>query len=437
MAIGFVCFGFFLRADSAESEFKAGAAKVDITPHEALPMWGYGARHAEPSMGSLDPLFATALVIEAGGEKVAIVGLDLGRSPSESSLQRIRERIQSELGISTSFLAGSHTHHGPVLELSDRRGRGKGRFDAALRYYEQLEDGIVSAIAKADADAVIATLATGAIELDHFNRNRHSKLEPIPCDRTLTVMRLQRADNGASIALLVNFTAHPTSIPAETLKFSSDYVGGLREVVDTELGGVTVFMQGASGDISTDRGPHGDHLAYGRALGKEAVQLARSLQGAEVTSPSLRVREERFTFASRVDFQDPVVRGMYGAAFFPELIMNFVDEYTEGVRPRLTVALLNQQIAFVGVSGEFFCQHAIRLRARARVERLFFFGYNNGYHQYFPTIEGAAEGGYGADAQVAPVEVGAAEQLMDTALIWIYQLQGVLAEDEVPRRIRD
>src|ERR1041385_5241300 len=59
---------------------------------------------------------------------------------------------------------------------------------------------------------------------------------------------------------------------------------------------------------------------------------------------------------------------------------------------RLTVALLNGNIAMVGASGEFFSNHALRLKQRARVKQLFFFGYSNGYHQYFPTIE-AAHGG--------------------------------------------
>ena len=95
--------------------FQAGAAKRDITPQEPVPMWGYGARHAALSEGVLDPLFASAVVIQAGDEKLAIVGLDLGRSPSEASLERIRERIKIEAGIEHSMIAGSHTHHGPVL----------------------------------------------------------------------------------------------------------------------------------------------------------------------------------------------------------------------------------------------------------------------------------------------------------------------------------
>ena len=108
----------------------------------------------------------------------------------------------------------------------------------------------------------------------------------------------------------------------------------------------------------------------------------------------------------------------------PLAIVHLVDEYADGIRPRLTVAVLNNDLAFVGVSGEFFANHSLRLKERARVKQLFFFGYCNGYHQYFPTIEAVAEGGYGADSQVSPVEVGAGEQMMNTALTWIYQLLG-------------
>ena len=124
------------------------------------------------------------------------------------------------------------------------------------------------------------------------------------------------------------------------------------------------------------------------------------------------------------DLGDPLVRGAYEKAFFPELIPNYVDEYADGVRPRLTVAVLNGEVALVGASGEFFSSHATRLKERARVRQLFFFGYANGYHQYFPTIEAVSERGYGADPPVAPASVGAGEQMMNAALLWLYQLLG-------------
>ncbi|HKS37285.1 MAG TPA: neutral/alkaline non-lysosomal ceramidase N-terminal domain-containing protein [Verrucomicrobiae bacterium] len=421
-------FSLFLAAamvasGSTSSAFKAGIARRDITPKEPVPMWGYGARHDFLSTGTLDALYATALVVQAGTNKLAIVGLDLGRAPSERSLQNVRSRIQAEAGIRHSFIAGSHTHHGPVLELTDEEGKGRGRFNAALRYYKELEDGIVTAICEAEAKLQPARMAAGSVKLDGFNRNRHTKIEPKPVDRELAVIRFDDSA-GSPMALLVNFSAHPTMIQAGELKFSADYIGAMRSTVEKEFGVQVVFMQGASGDLSANQGSHQGYAAFGEALGREAVRVASGLTAKEVERPSLTVWEERFKFSSRTDLANPFTRAAYSVAFFPELVANYADEYAEGVRPRLTVALLNGDVALVGASGEFFCNHAIRLKERARAGQLFFFGYCNGYHQYFPTIEAAAEGGYGADNAVAPAEVGAGERIADTALIWLYQMRG-------------
>ena len=401
---------------------QVGVARREITPREPVPMWGYGDRHDALSVGVLDPLYADALVIRAGDKKIAIVGLDLGRAPAEASLQRIRQRIREQTGIAYSIIAGSHTHHGPVLELTDQEGKGKGRFDAALRYYGQMEDAIVAAIVQADARLAPARMAVGSTELAGFNRNRHTKIEPKPSDRELAVMRF---DDAASkpVALVVNFAAHPTMLPAEMLKFSADYVGALKAEVTRETGAAAIFMQGAAGDQSVNADGK-TYLEFGQALAREAVKLAHSLSPQDVPHPSLDCREERLRFTARLDFSNPMVKAAYQKAFFPELVPNYIDEYADGVRPRLTVALLNGNIALVGVSGEFFSNHAIRLKQRARVKQLFFFGYANGYHQYFPTIEAVAEGGYGADYAVSPAAVGAGEQVMDTALIRIYQMMG-------------
>ena len=402
--------------------FKAGAARRDVTPREPVPMWGYGDRHDALSVGTLDPLYAEALVIQAGDRKLAIVGLDLGRSPAEASLQRIRQRIKSEAGVEYSFIAGSHTHHGPVLELSDETGKGKGRFDAALRYYREMEDAIVAGIVEANSKLAPAKMATGSIQLEGFNRNRHTKQPVKPSDRDLAVMRLDDA-NGKPIAILVNFTAHPTMISAATLRFSADFVGAMKAEVEKATGARVIFMQGSAGDQSVNA-PNRDYQAFGQSLAKEIIKVTTALAAQEVSSPSLEVKEDRFKFSSRTDLNNPLVRGMYEKAFFPELIPNYIDEYADGIRPRLTVAVLNGEIALVGASGEFFSGHSIRLKERARVKQLFFFGYCNGYHQYFPTIEAVAEGGYGADNRVAPAAVGAGEQMMNTALMWIYQMLG-------------
>jgi hypothetical protein len=92
---------------------------------------------------------------------------------------------------------------------------------------------------------------------------------------------------------------------------------------------------------------------------------------------------------------------------------------------------LNEELGIVGVSGEFFAGHALSLKRRCRLPHLLFIGYCNDYQQYFPTIEAAAEGGYGADPQVAPAEVGAGERIMDRALLRLYSMQGKLPASAV------
>src|SRR5262245_20468046 len=176
-------------AESSNSGFRIGVGRRDITPKEPVPMWGYGARHDALSTGALDPLSATALVIQAGTNKLAIVGLDLGRAPAERSLQDIRARIKAEAHVEHSFIAGSHTHHGQVLELSDEPSKGNGKFDAALRYYKEMEDSIVAAVLEANRKLTPAKMGTGLTRLQGFNRNRHTKLEPKPVDPDLAVMR--------------------------------------------------------------------------------------------------------------------------------------------------------------------------------------------------------------------------------------------------------
>jgi hypothetical protein len=95
--------------------------------------------------------------------------------------------------------------------------------------------------------------------------------------------------------------------------------------------------------------------------------------------------------------------------------------------------LLDGRIGIVGVSGEFFCDHALHLKRRARLEHLLFLGYCNDYQQYFPTIQAVAEGGYGADATVSPVELGAGERVMDQALIDLLEMQGKIKGRDLPK----
>ena len=399
------------------TEWKAGAAKVDITPPVGFPMWGYGARHDAPSEGVLDPLRARALVLQAGEKRIAVVSLDLGRAPTRESMAVIRASAKAAAGIEHLFLVASHTHHGPVLELRTWPDREDP-------YVARLERKIGDAIAGAAQSLRPAKLGVASKPVP-FNRNRHSKLPDKPVDRELLVLRVDGVD-GRPIAHAVNFAGHPTMLPAALRRFSADYPGALADLVERETGAPCLFMQGAAGDLSTEPGTERGPEQFGQALGREVLKIAKLTRWPEAEGPALQVREDDFRFGSRTDFANPLIKTMFVRAFFPELVEFYLGEYRDGIRPHMTTALLDGKVGIVGVSGEFFTGHSLSLKRRARLEHLFFLGYCNDYQQYFPTIEAAAEGGYGADPQVSPVEVGAGERMMDQALIHLYKMRGKL-----------
>jgi len=404
--------------------FRAGFAKADITPTKPMPMWGYGARHDALSQGVRDPLYAKAVVVEAGGKKVALVGLDLGRSPEAEMMDRIRAAVKAASDIDYVMLSGSHTHHGPVIELKGEEGLGKGKFDDAVAYVAVLESSLIEVINAAAATVQDARLGWGSADVD-MNRNRHKKTEPKPTDPELTVIRFDDL-SGAPIALLTNYAAHPTMHPGEDLRFSAEWPGEMMNYVEKEMGADVAFLQGAAGDLSckpTDETRGIDK--FGAALGAEVVKIARAIETRVPEKPSIQGQDRTFDFATRVPVDNDVVKNMLAAAFFPEFAAAaFAPMKGDRIRPQLTTVLLNGELALVGASGEFFCEHATRLKERAWDLKAVFVGYCNGHHMYFPTIEAASVGGYGADASVSWVPLGAGEQMMNTALIDLYTMLG-------------
>jgi len=410
------------------SVLQAGVAQRDITPERPVPMWGYGARRDRLSEGVHDRLRAGALVIEAAGEKTAVVALDLGRGPTPAMMRRIRALVSGR-GIRSVLICGSHTHHGPVLELTDAPERGQGKFDAAVDYARTLPELIAAAILEADDRRVPVRIGVGSRPLG-WNRNRHSRRPQPPVDPKLTVLRVERLDR-SPLAILVHFAAHPVLTPAETLQFSADYPGFLRERIERELQATCLFLQGAAGDLSANPpGPGRDARSFGERLAEQALQITAEIEAEAPQRPRIDATIDRIRFPSRIQFQNPITFLLYSRAFFPELIRNFFDEFAAGMEAELTTVVINRSIALVGVPGEPFCRHALRLRERANLPCVLVLGYCNGHLLYFPTIEAAAEGGYGADARVAPVALGAGERLMDLALIRIFQSLGKLSPQE-------
>src|SRR5204863_2511406 len=97
-----------------------------------------------------------------------------------------------------------------------------------------------------------------------------------PMDPTVAVARID-AEDGETIATLVNYGCHPTTAGPDNRLLSPDYPGVVRQVVERALGGTCLFLQGAAGDVGTIGGFSGDlriHKRLGAILGHEAAAVA-------------------------------------------------------------------------------------------------------------------------------------------------------------------
>jgi len=215
---------------------RAGVAKVDITPAPGLPMYGFLDRLKDNkfSTGTLDPLYARILVLQAGEKRLALVTLDLGRTFRESELVQLRQQLKASAGVSFLIVTASHTHSGPNILDKDAGGRLQGWETSAI-------EKISAAVVEASGHLVEARIGAGRGE-GYIGYNRR-QLQPdgivkmlwtnpgkqptSPLDPTVFLMRVDDAE-GEPLAILVNYACHPVVFGSDNLCYSSDFVGVMR-----------------------------------------------------------------------------------------------------------------------------------------------------------------------------------------------------------------
>ena len=241
----------------AGASLKAGAAEVDITPQLGLKMYGYGNRKAGAT-GELDPLYARAVVLEAGDKRFALVVLDLGRVFASNWIAQLRANVKQSSGIDYVLVAAIHTHSGP--DPTDQFPPASGP-----DWETPILQKVTNAIDQAHRQAVDARLGTGYGQayIGHnrlrdnpdgtaswFERNP-TMIPTAPVDPTVAVLRLDN-QQGEPIAILVNYACHPVIFGPDHLRYSADWPGVMVKNVKQAFAGkpVVMFLQGGDGDIN-------------------------------------------------------------------------------------------------------------------------------------------------------------------------------------------
>jgi len=437
-------FAALLPLTAVAAPLKAGVARVDITPPLGLTMYGYGGRKAGAT-GVRDPLMARVLVLEAADTRIAFVGLDLGEPPALEWVKRLRETASTSSGISYVLVTATHTHSGPDIRPAYPAGSPPDWESDALAK-------IGRAIDEAHQHAVDARIGTGygRVLIGHnrlrlepdgtitwFERN-NTMAPSSPVDPVVSVLRLDSAD-GMPIAILVNYACHPVVFGPDNLQYSTDFPGVTEAVIERELGGMAMFLQGGDGDINPFYAVHPlDQDAprwkdwTGDRLGREAVRVAKTIRTQAVRDAHLDFSEDVLDFRprwKREPFVSAVRRDLGDAQ--AAVVERW---YTEGMHAPVATILINKTIAFMSMPGEPFVDYQIDWRNRCPVEDAFFLGYANVSLGYFPTIRAASLGGYGAGNMATAIQPDAGARIVDHAIVKVYEMLGKLTD--MPEELR-
>lgn len=280
-----VCLFFVPLICAIGQDFRAGAALRVITPDPLLPISG-GVGTPNPATEKQGDLFVRAMVLESGQTKVAIVGIDnLGWPAALGDKSRaLIKGIPAE----NIIIGVTHTHSAP-----DAYGfpNEKGEVLADLDYLNWCVQQIADAVNEANDKLEPAILKTAVGEAK--GKIAYNYYAPKLYDPRCGVIQALGAD-GKVIATLVNYAIHPEVIGSERGILTPDLCGPLYERIESTVGGVAVFMNGAQGGMVTadNRRPNNEEAndyaectRIGELLADEALSIIETAEIQE--NPSL------------------------------------------------------------------------------------------------------------------------------------------------------
>ena len=205
-----------------------------------------------------------------------------------------------------------------------------------------------------------------------------------------------------------------------TLNLSADFVGGLRDKVDKEMDCVSVYYQGAAGNLnptsriekenrSSDRREHGELVADYAIAAKDTFQKVET--GL--------VQTYQYTFAGEVNHNDDKLiseankiynahqsgtsdRGCWEMGE-PYGINNWrhasaiISRYNSGTTRDMELnAFSIGDVAFVTMTAEFFDESGRQIRDGSPFEMTVIMSYTVGGGTYLPTVQGFENKDYGS-----------------------------------------
>jgi hypothetical protein len=401
-----------VRADGAPT-WKAGAARVKITPEKPMWMSGYASR-TKPAEGTLIDLWAKALVLEdPRGQRAVLVTMDLVGIDRELSSAVCKEiSAKYHLPRSAIALSVSHTHTGPVVNgnLNVMYTVDEQQQQLIVDYARVLQKNLVAVVGEAMEKLAPAQLAWGN-GLVTLAVNRRTNKEPDvdrlrqqgqlqgPVDHEVPVLTV-RDGEGRVRAVVCGYACHATVL--SSYEWSGDWPGFAQlELEKTYPDAIALYWTGCGGDQNPlPRRSVALAQEYGKqfAAGVEAAvrapmhpitgKLTTSLAEVELPFAELPSRDQLL--------QDSTVKDRF-VATRARLLLKEIERKGDlrGTYPYPVQAWqVGPDLTFVLLGGEAVVDYSLRLKKELGPGRVWVAAYANDVMAYIPSLRVLKEGGY-------------------------------------------
>lgn len=399
-----------LASAALAQSWKAGVARVDITPTEPVWLGGFGSR-AKPSEGVRQKIWVKALALEdeTGARSVLLTSDLLGFTPRMARAAADHALRAHRIPRERLAINSSHTHSAPVADGLLRPAYpypyGAAEEAALARYTERL-----LAQANEAIDAAVQNLAPAALSFEQGNagfatNRRRTRLRqlPGPVDHDVPVLAV-RAPDGKLRAIVFGYACHATALSDNLV--SGDWPGYAQSGLEERFPGATaLFVTGAGADANPlPRRTEALARGYGEILA-EAVGLVLAGKMQPVAGP-LRAAFQTVDLAfaevpTRAELEERARSTDAALRRHAEYLLSkgtLWDRYPYPVQ----VWQFGSALKMVILGGELVVDYALRLKGMYGFDKTWVAGYSNDVFAYIPSVRVLKEGGYEGGGAMIP-----------------------------------
>ncbi len=284
-----VIISIFTASISVKGEkLTASVSSIDITPPLEMKfvLGGYGERMSKPAEGIHDHIWAKALTLKKGNRKYALITLDLLMLPDNVKSDLIKKIPGKGWSNENIMLLPSHSHGSLEMDAlnskNDLNNRQLGLFQPELLAF--LLDKLATLLNEADRNYRPVRIGTGSQFLEGLNQNRRKDPD---IEKEMLVTRID-LENGMPLAVLVNWTAHPTFLDGPDMLLSAEWPGYLQTNLEHLIGNgvTTMYYNGSEGDqapvLDVVKSDYEKTEIYGKIIAEKAFDLYKKVKSKEL-----------------------------------------------------------------------------------------------------------------------------------------------------------